>query len=139
MSYVYAIEINDDDVEQVQLEGLAHLKFDCLALTEDRITLRRIWAGEEKDFDPVLHDRNKVLKHKPAQAPCSTDKHRCPYLKSKKTEFTNTVRPTALRVETMEPSDRCGFLLRPYCRGGDFWDYAICIHRPAHNSVSLRP
>ena len=134
-NHEYIIEVNDDEVWRSPLGGLAHIAFDSVALTENRATLVLVWTGPTVAFDPVLHSRRRVLKHKPADTPCPQDGEQCRYRRSKAEEFRLTFRPTALRCEVLEPPDRCGFLLRDGMLGGSHWDYSLCIPK-ANNCMS---
>lgn len=123
----YIIEINGVDVEVVDgaLSGLAHLKFDSVSLRDDlRVVLYECNFGE--GFDPVLHSRRRPIKVSDAERPCKKD---CSWRKSIESDFYTTPRITSVRSEVMCPGSRCGFLLKPECYGGSFWDYDYC-NRP---------
>lgn len=56
--------------------------------------------------------------------PCPPDPCRCTWRK-RGTDLLDLQR-NALRVEIMQPEDRCGYLLKADRIGGDFFDYLPC-------------
>lgn len=60
--------------------------------------------------------------------PCPSNPQACPYRKSIQADWYTTPRPTALRVESIVPLDRCGFLLKEGYIGGHFFDYNYCLN-----------
>ena len=130
----YKIIINGDLMKTYYepLFGLAKLAFDSACYNKDLNVVLERKIIDEEDFDPVLHGtKTKILYNRPAITPCyhkniSSNK-KCPYLKNAERDFINTPRPTALRVEAIAPSNRCGFLLKPTKLGGHFFDYDYCV------------
>jgi len=132
--YSFELMVNGDIVKEWpgKHSGLALIGFQSVALDETLlVTLVKKFTGK---FDPVLHKREEVVAQSSPVLPCPTNKENCPYCKSNETEFYSTVRKTALRTEVFCPADRCGYLLKPSCIGGNFFDYHLCIHKVDENA-----
>ena len=123
IKFHYEIFVNSEYVKSYpgDLAGLAHLGFDSLAYDpEINIELRRV---VDLGFDPVLHtSKSLIIRKKSAETPCCDN---CKYMKLPD-GIMATTRPTALRVESMDLHPRCGFLLKPSCVGGSYFDYDAC-------------
>jgi len=122
--YEYQVFVNGECIYVTHYSGLALLRVEACKIGGYFYELYRLYIGN--NFDPVLHDR-KTLLARGNLPPCPEKGKPCKYRKSKKEEFYNTIRPTAIRTEVMAPRDRCGWLLLLNRKGGDFWDYSICI------------
>lgn len=118
----YDIYLNGDCVDSTELSGIASLKFESaklLGLAE----LHKIYQGD--CFDPVLH--STIVIKGGTYPPCPTDGSDCSYRQAYDAGWYCTPRPTAYRIESFAPQDRCGYMLRPYRIGGTPDDYARCI------------
>lgn len=124
--YEYQIYGNGELVNSTPLKGIAWLEADTLAMNDFYTEIHEVYTGDS--YDPVLHGTRIVRKENPPPCP---EEGPCKFKKSKKEGFLNTTRPTALRTEPMCPQDRCGWMLRPSCLGGTFFDYSPCIGRKA--------
>ena len=120
--WMYKIYINGELVETTNKEGMAHLKFETAVLTGSYAQLLRFYNGD--NFDPVLH--SPVLLREENNPPCPPH-GKCKWRKSMREAFLSSTRPTAFRIEIPEPQDRCGWMLKPGCLGGSFYDYGCCI------------
>lgn len=74
--------------------------------------------------DPVLHSPYVLKEYNPP--PCPTKKGAaCTW---RKTPLSDKPRSTALRIESVSESDRCGFLLKiGNYTGNHFYDFDCCI------------
>ncbi len=122
MKAIYRIYVNGVLADETVYEGLAHIKAESGRLLGCHTRLVRAYLGG--DYDPVLH-RPQLLSESNAP-PCPAAARVCPYRKEAEA-WATTTRPTALRVETMEPAPRCGWLLMPDSTGGAWGDYGRCI------------
>jgi hypothetical protein len=120
--WTYKIYLHGELIDETSLAGIAFLKFESaklLGLSE----LHEVYTGPS--FDPVLH--RTIIHRGGIHPPCSDRPQKCEYRKSMSASFYNTPRRTAFRTEVLCPTDRCGFMLKSSCIGGQFFDYAPCI------------
>ncbi len=120
--WTYRLYLHGDLIDETPLVGIASLKFESakmLGLAE----LHEVYIGA--DFDPVLH--TTIIHRGGIKPPCNPQPAKCQYRQSLERSFYATSRPTALRVEVVCPTDRCGYMIRPSRIGGNFWDYAACF------------
>lgn len=123
--WIYQISVGNDIVDETPYFGLAWLKFESAALL-GYATLTEVYAGT--DYDPVLHSPPRTWrKIDPSVVPPCPSSGRCEWKQPERDAFYTTPRPTALRVEVLPPTVRCGYLLRPGMCGGHVDDYQPCI------------
>ena len=127
MKYLYRVEINGDTVRATDLIGIAYILYQSACYSSDRVTLIEMWAGDDTEYDPVLHHRSAILMHRAAETPCPPDETVCKYYRDLEPAYLGTYRRTAVRCEVVCPQPRCGALLRPRCVGGCDADYAVCL------------
>jgi len=119
--WVYRLFANDVLIKEYELSGLAWLGFDSVSKYSDYICeLHEVWVGD--NFDPVLH--TTIVHRDGKQPPCADP---CPYRRCLGGGFNAMPRPTAFRVEAMDPSDRCGWKPKPNHMGGHDYDYGFCV------------
>lgn len=119
--WVYKLYLNDMFVTEYGCAGIAQISFNTYCDCSDYIAeLHQVWVGD--DFDPVLHQT--VVQRDKKRPPCSEP---CPYKRNLGGGFNAAPRPTAFRTEVMDPSDRCGWKLKPGHVGGHDYDYGFCI------------
>lgn len=119
----YDIYLNGALVDTTELSGIADLKFESakhLGLAE----LHRVYQGES--FDPVIH--GTIITRGGEMPPCPLDKSTCRYRQAYHPGWNCTPRPTAFRIETISPQDRCGYMLKPNRIGGIPDDYNSCLY-----------
>lgn len=119
--FKWDVYLNGELIDTTELRGIAYLKFESAKLL-GMAELHRVYKGE--NFDPVLHFT--TVERGGEYPPCPIDKHNCKYRQPYYIGWDCETRPTAFRIETLKPQDRCGFMLKPNRIGGRPDDYAVC-------------